>query len=276
MPVTIDKTWTGASDLLWTTAGNWNPSGAPGAGNDVQIPSGTTGPISMTGMSDLALGVCRVDKGYLHDLGTSGTRLISSFTSFVHEGAGKLWFGAGAGTTARIIIANSQRGLVDAADIGGSNITELICLRGLVRVASSGGTLTRLEVGYITDRLGDVRLILDDNANAVTTLEQRGGFVDSTRVITGLLQNAGTLWQNVGRAITTADIAGNVWYKSNSTITTCRVAETGVFDAATGRTANLTITTLRLMPGAMFVDDRDMITITNDVQDFRRLGIRAA
>ena len=34
------KTWTGAASTSWGTASDWNPSGVPGTGDDVTIPSG--------------------------------------------------------------------------------------------------------------------------------------------------------------------------------------------------------------------------------------------
>ena len=42
------KTWTGGNST-WETAGNWSPSGVPGAGDDVVIPGGLGAQISYTG-----------------------------------------------------------------------------------------------------------------------------------------------------------------------------------------------------------------------------------
>lgn len=39
------KSWTGSSGTAWATAANWNPSGAPGAGDTVYIPSAANLPV---------------------------------------------------------------------------------------------------------------------------------------------------------------------------------------------------------------------------------------
>ncbi|HMI78376.1 MAG TPA: hypothetical protein VK484_06255, partial [Ferruginibacter sp.] len=48
----VTKTWVPTTGGLWTTAGNWNPSGVPGTNDSVVIATNQTNPITAVGTAD--------------------------------------------------------------------------------------------------------------------------------------------------------------------------------------------------------------------------------
>lgn len=271
MGVTYDAVWTGSASSLFTTAGNWSPANVPTVGEDIMIPAGTPA-IDCTGMSDTAYGVLTIQPGHTGDIGSSGASLISSFTKIDHRGSGKLYFTNGAATTALVRIRTGTGlggSVVDAFDLNGASITRIEILRGAGLLRASMATLASLYVGYVNNIIGDVRLTLDASSNAITELIQDGGSITSTRLVTRLLQKVGQFRQKVGQAVTTADVAGEFVYESNTTITTLRARGGSRVDLEQNRNLEVTVTNSTFYPGSRIIFDPATVVFSSATEDLR-------
>ncbi len=75
----VGKTWTGSASSDWHTAGNWSPSGVPGAGDDVLIPNVARDPVISTG--DAAANSLTIDSGAVLDLTTRHLTVEGALTN---------------------------------------------------------------------------------------------------------------------------------------------------------------------------------------------------
>ncbi len=57
------RTWTGASDSLWTFPGNWTPSGIPGKSDSVSIPLTARNPVIRSTVQQINIGALRIATG---------------------------------------------------------------------------------------------------------------------------------------------------------------------------------------------------------------------
>jgi hypothetical protein len=271
MPIPLaaafDAVWvgTGTATKAWTTGANWSPANAPTAGEDILIPAGTA-PIDCTSMtSNILYGSLVIERGHQYPIGTSSNPLTGAFGQILHKGNGLVTFdgtvGSGADTTALITVA-SGRGRAPAMSIDGTAIDYIRVFRGDVTLEDSMAALALLEVGMISDPTGDVLINTGSNSNALTKVIQRAGRIVGARLITLLEQTAGDCVQQVGQAITEANVNGTLNYQSETTATTIRVGERGMLDVTTGREGVATITTLYTSPGSKYEADPRVI-VTN-------------
>ena len=74
-------TWTGATDTDWHTAGNWNPSGAPAADDDVVIADVDNDPTIPANTAALAKSVV-VNAGGVFAIAATGSLMTDGSTDF--------------------------------------------------------------------------------------------------------------------------------------------------------------------------------------------------
>ncbi len=70
------RTWTGSLDSLWTSAGNWNPVGAPEKLDSVYIPSTTLRPVISATTQQVNIGALRIAPGATLKVGSGLAQLI--------------------------------------------------------------------------------------------------------------------------------------------------------------------------------------------------------
>lgn len=258
MAVTIDTVWTGATSNDWNVDTNWSNS-KPATNGDAIIPAGTWN-IDVSSATDQQYGVLHIAEGFNGSIGTSGNPLTASFTEIKHRGSGKLFFTDGTGTTTDVIINGPQAS--DLAYLSGT-ISQVSVFSGMCTLASGMAVLAVLEVGA----RGHVEM--EANANAVTTLRQYGGVINSLREVTTLELIAGTFTQKRGSSTAIGTTAANVYpgatlYYENGTTITLLSVKGGVADLIRNRKDDLTVTTLERTPGAVVEKDGNLITVTND------------
>ena len=262
MATAFDKVWNGSTSNLWELAANWTPAIIPATTQRVLIPAGTPS-IDATGMVDKDLTSLYVMPGYTGNLGTTSVRLTVSAVDLVHKGSGKLCLSEGAGTTTNVVV--DAPGNTDAIDITGS-LTNLYLLRGAATL-SGAGSYTLIVVGHRGGQSGDTSMTISSSGGTQTRILQYGGRIINSSLVTTLDCVAGEFIQQVGTAITTANVGGGgqakLQYESNSTMTTCRVLHGGVVDMLRNRNAIVTVTSLFQLPGSDFLDDSQLVTVTN-------------
>lgn len=262
MATAFDKVWNGSTSALWELAANWTPAVIPAASERVLIPAGTQS-IDATGANDKALTSLYIAPGYTGNIGASGTRLTMSAVDLVHKGSGKIWLTEGAGTTTNVVI--DAPGNNDAIDISGS-LTNFYLIRGTATLAGSG-SYTLIVVGHRNSQAGDATLTISGSGGTQTRVLQYGGRITNGSIVTTLDQLAGEFIQQVGTAITTANVGGGgtarLQYESNSTMTTARTLAGGTLDVAKNRNAVVTVTSLFQFPGSVLIEDPQLLTVTN-------------
>jgi hypothetical protein len=262
MATAFDAVWTGATDNAWTTVTNWSPANVPTTTERILIPAGTPS-ITCVGMSDVDYTSIYIAPGYTGTIGSSANRLTSSFVDLIHKGSGKIWVSEGASTSTRWVI--DAPGNIDAADITGA-ATNLFVIRGGVTL-NGASSWTLIVVGRRDSQAGDATLTISGTGGTQATVIQYGGRVTNTSTVTLANINAGEWIQQVGSAITTANVGGagnaRLEYQSNTTMTTCSVFGNGILDVQRNRTAIVTITTLYQFPGSALLEDAQLLTVTN-------------
>lgn len=262
MATAFDKVWNGSTSTLWELAANWTPAVIPATTQRVLIPAGTPS-IDATGMVDKDLTSFYVAPGYTGNIGSTSVRATFSAVDLVHKGSGKLCLSEGAGATTNVVV--DAPGNNDAIDITGS-LTNLYLLRGAATI-SGAGSYTLIIVGYRGSQAGDATLTIASSGGTQTRIIQYGGRVTNASAVTTLDEIAGTFIQQVGTAITTANVGGGgnaiLQYESNSTMTTCRTFAGGMLDVAKNRNAIVIVTNLFQFPGSQLVEDPQLLTVTN-------------
>jgi photosystem II stability/assembly factor-like uncharacterized protein len=74
------KLWTGQYDSLWTTAGNWSPSGVPGPGDSVIINASPVQPVHRGIMQDINIAYLGIGLGARLSIGSGLAQLVVSGT----------------------------------------------------------------------------------------------------------------------------------------------------------------------------------------------------
>lgn len=267
MATAFDAVWTGATDNAWTTVTNWSPGNVPTTGERILIPAGTPS-ITCVGMSDVDYTSIYIAPGYTGTIGTSANRLTSSFVDLIHKGSGKIWVSEGSSTSTRWVI--DAPGNIDAADITGA-ATNLFIIRGGVTL-NGASSWTLIVVGRRDSQASDATLTISGTGGTQTQIIQFGGRVTNTSTVTTANIQAGEWIQQVGAAITTANIGGaglaRLQYQSNTTMTTASCFANGTLDLQLNRTAIVTVTTLYQFPGSYLLEDTQLVTVTNRF-DFR-------
>jgi len=248
----------------WSTAENWSSGAIPVSTDDTVVPNTLAANVTMSGdESAVALDLLHVHRGFTNTFGTSASPLqFSSEFTKVFGSSG--FYMEGTDVTSEEIRlqmpANNTPVELGNADAG--DFTRIICNRGLVTLKANilFSAAGMVEVGWMTDRNGDVRVVLAAGADTLPNLRMNGGRMTSDAIITLAHLCAGTLTQDTA-AITTVYVYDGARLELNGSgtvATTVVVYGGGTLDLL--QTAlQKTVTTLYLFPGAKVIWD------TNDV-----------
>lgn len=128
--------------------------------------------------------------------------------------------------------------------------------------------LTNVRTAYQLNQAADVRVLLDQILTAsALAVKQNGG--EMTFRGTGTMQtwdvNAGTLYWDALAGATTINVHnGTVYPVRSGTVTTYAIGNKGVVNCSR-LTDAFTVTNLDMYAGAQFIDDNDLVTVTNGV-----------
>jgi hypothetical protein len=162
----VTKTWTGASSTDWNTAGNWSPSGVPGAGDDVVIPDTFNPPV----LSDLTTTVASVtisadsltinsNSGDASLTITGNLTIASGASLIIIEPANNASLTVQDSTT-----INGTLQLGDDSSAAGEVTLDLVTIGmdGLITVGSSAGTDATLTLNGNVSSAGTIDLYASD------------------------------------------------------------------------------------------------------------------
>lgn len=247
-----------ASD--WSTDASWSSLLKPADGDDAIIPNTLGSDVTMSGdEGGVDLGYCYVHPLYRHRCGTAASPLhiaaalieVLGSTGFYLESDDN----GAAGDTVEFIRlqmreANTPVELGSHAGALDGDFERILVQRGHVtlKAGTKFTASSKLEIGYMADRLNDARVILAAGAELLPTLVMNGGQMQCDSAITSAWLHAGTLKQDTA-AISVAHIhpGATLEYNGTATLGECDVYDDGVLDLE--QTAvRKTITTLRVWP----------------------------
>jgi autotransporter-associated beta strand protein len=186
----VVKTWTGALDGNWNTAGNWSPSGVPAAGDDLVFPTGAANLTMTNGISAGRSFNSITFTGSGYSVTGNSITLAGPINASVASGTNTIGI-AVAATAVRTITVDSGTTLVMDGVISGTN-------GGLIKAGA--GTLTlggaNTCTGAVTVNAGTLNL---NNSGALCS----GDFTlaGGTTVLQADLTFAGS-WINNGGSFT--------------------------------------------------------------------------
>lgn len=249
--------WTGVTDGLWDTAGNWTPSGPPGGGDSAEFDHravrSMTG--SPTGTPTLASVRIRASMPRNIHIGTPTSPIAVGITSLVigEDAPGT----SGAAGSAQVCI--NLGSVQNATRIIRGAITGIGGLPAIQIKGTHNSNVLRTEgpcsVGYGVSQPADTYVIATTSINGgsvtlgsggtLTTINQNGGTAVVNAAFTTLNQQGGTMRTEGTGAITTVNAAGTFIGNSTGTITTLNVKDGGVADFSKNP-AGRTVTTTNL------------------------------
>lgn len=248
----------------WSTAASWSSGSKPVSNDDAVVPNTLAANVTMAGdETAVDLDLLVVHRGFVNTFGTSAAPLKFSADLIKVFGSSGFYFTGTDVSTDEIRLqmpTNTTPVELGNADTG--DFTRIICQRGLITLKANilFSASGMVEVGWMNDAVGDVRVILAAAADTLPNLRMNGGRVMSDAVITLAHICGGTLTQDTV-AVTTAYVysGGILQLNGSGTVaTTVVVYDGGTLDLL--QTAlQKTITTLYLFPGAKVLWD------TNDV-----------
>ena len=275
----------------WSTDGNWSTGTKPdtSADTDAVIPHSLDANVTMAGdESDVDFGLLHVQKGFTGTFGTSASPLVFAADMIKVFGSSGFYMEVGDGTTSSGITDEirlqmrtpktpAELGKEAAASVG--EFQRVICQRGLITLkANIQFTATAdVEVGYMTDQAGDVRVIIGSGADTLPNLRMNGGTVTSDGPITTAHVCSGTLTQDTV-AVTTVFVYRNGRLELNGSTaaiggpvaTTVVVYDGGWLDLLQ-TSFQKTITTLYLMPGSNVIWDTNNVGATQGLHTITTL-----
>lgn len=275
-----------ASD--WSTAANWSSGSKPIDDDDAIVPNTLGANVTMSGdETGIDLDLLKVQRGFTKTFGTSAAPLQFAADLIKVFGSSGFYFecsdtGTPNQTTDEIRLqmpdANTpvELGTDSAATLG--DFARIICQRGLITLKGniSFTATAQVEVGYMNDPAGDVRLIIASGADTLPNLRMNGGKVKSDGPITTAHVCGGTLTQDTA-AVTTAYVyrGGRLELNGSGTVATTVIVYAGGWLDLLKTSFQKTITTLYLFPGANVIWDQNLSgspglhTITNpfDMRD---------
>jgi len=269
-----------ASD--WSTAANWSSASKPVNDDDTVIPNTLNDNVTMSAdESDLDVDLLHVQKGFTGTFGTSASPLVFAADLIKVFGSSGFYMEVGDGTTSSGITDEIrlqmrtpntpvELGKEAAASLG--QFERIICERGLITLKGNVNfTATAVvEVGYMNDQAGDVRVIIGSGADTLPNLRMNGGRVTSDGAITTATVCNGILTQDTA-AVTTVFVyrGGRLELNGSGTVATTVVIYDGGWLDLLQTSFQKTITTLYLFPGANIIWDQNLSgspglhTITN-------------
>lgn len=260
------KTWTNAAgDNLWTTAGNWSPSGVPGATDDVVFNETSSANVA-AGAGLTAPASIKFNPGYEGEAGGSSGLIFGGAVAVLTYAArrGFLRIGASAGgvTTANV---TTPGGVLYA--VGTAGWSDLIVSRGRHFIdATSPVTTLRVFNDAIVD--------IDSNATAITTL-WLGGRVrcNSRPITTANIAHSGTLTLRGQSTVTTINAYGTLVQEGSGTLSTVNLLPDGSV-ILTNDSKDFTGTTINVYAGYRRFDQRVPATNTNPWGTINYIGVQ--
>jgi hypothetical protein len=251
-------TWTGSIDGDYSDANNWSPAGGPpGTGDSAIVDDASTQDMD-SGFAQAAqlLDLLWLLPGSTISIGSSGNELNIGASRVLHQGSGSLWFtSANTGTDTDLIIIDSSNtsnaATIDAA--ASSGVTEVQVVSGNVTLTGSVLALTTLAIGESGTNGNNAVVTLSASAGTTTTVVMSAGFLTASSTITTGIMAGRARWTQSAAAITNLRQEGG----------RCADILAGIYDASQDHRA-ITITTLRVHPGAVAYAPRDRCTVTNN------------
>lgn len=259
------RIWTGATNSVLTTAGNWSGGTAPVAGDNVIFRPGTTNyPTSaLTGLNNTALtgalAAVIFETGWTYGIGDSTTALQFSCTRLDVDSSGLLYIDIEASNIGPQVFGTA------AANIGsaglyliGSNIATLTVQGGTVMVGHAASTVAEARCQGTT-----AKLYLGNLLTLTTAYAMDGGTIVQRCASTTSKARDGNLTTEEAGAITTSTLYGksNGVFTSSGTITTLNIEDADCYADFLGSAEARTITNLNWKRGRLRYDPAVM-TIT--------------
>ena len=241
-------------------AGSWS-DGIPTANDDCFISGSQAATTNMAALTAIDLDSFQILPDYTAAWGGSGNQFQISCGSVIHRGAAtsQLWWLDGGGLTDHMLIDCPN--MTNAANVDGTSVTRLTCIRGKTTIAGSAALMARLEIGYQTNRSGDAVVVATAGGGGITLLNQDAGKFTSDVAITTANVSGGKLIQDTA-AITTLNLTGGTVDYRHSALTTVEVHDGAILDM-TNVTVPTTVTTVYVYPGGKVFADTNIVTFTN-------------
>ena len=247
----FSKTWTGATNTSWTTATNWAPSGAPAAGDSVNIPSGGNQP---TISSAVTVKHLTVASGAVLTLSSAPTVTVSGNLSVLGtvSGSGTVAL-SGTGTVKGTITPSvSVTGTYSASGVvsvtGNVTVTGSLDMNG--QFVNISGAFTTTGSGTITMNSGatvsvvgsvsfgggsETGLITAGTFTAQGDFTQIGGATSFVASGTNVVTLAGTAAQNVTMGSPATAAFWNVTFSNTAGVTLAsNITVTNLVNVAAG------------------------------------------
>lgn len=252
------KIWKTTANGDWGTTGNWT-GGTPTTGDDVYIPAGTPAITAGLNQSAVSLGAVYFQAGYTNAVASSAAYLQLTCTAFSFAGTGQAYIDLGGSTIGPIVTA-SANGTTGVAGLylKGSALTTLYASGGNIALAGLAGETSTVATVRISQPGTVVTL---GSGVSLTTNQVSGGTLYCNCAFTTSKVYGGTFWHLGTGAGTTITITGGFSYPiSSGTIGTYN-ANGGSTDTTKGAVGR-TFSAVKINPGATFIYDPNVLTIT--------------
>lgn len=216
-----------------------------------------------------------VSDRFMKDLGSSGGSLRCCTDHLVCLSGGDVWFTAEG--TAKVtddvtikMMTPTNRVVLSSVV---STFQNIRAVRGHLTITSTLLWIAsgRLDVGFVSNMLSDVTVIIPASGDTVPLLNMVGGTVNCDSVITAAHVAGGILRVDSATMVTCNVYNGGTLKLNHTAATTIVVHPGGVLDTTETQDFK-TITTLILMPGSNLIESpgTDTLTVTNltDLRDF--------
>jgi len=258
-----NKTWKGddsGNEGNYGTAANWEPSGVPGAGDNVRLTADFTQDITATlDQSAVAIGDFIVEEGYTGAIGTVAADLQIDPNRFEFAGAGTSFIDLGTAAISCQVHRTKAGGTgTRGLYLKGSAIATLTVKSGSVGLASRHGDTATITTAVLAGASADVWI---GEGVTLTNLYVNGGACKIRSAATAVYVYGGMIETEEEGAITTINqFAGTATLNSTGTVTTIN-HDGGVVDLSQSGAAR-TITTYSPEKGAALIDN-PIVVITN-------------
>jgi hypothetical protein len=269
----------------WDVAGNWEPSGVPLTGDDVVVPKSLGVPL-ITNMDQTGVDLASFysHPEYNFAIGASGDPLKIACTLMDVQHNGNFFFQCAANTASAFTTDEIRIGMANRShevEIGGApgdkgDILLITALRGQIILTASAmfSASALVEVQWMENIQGDVKLTIDEEADDLATLETAGGETIARNTIATIRAFEGTLLKEKKKA-TTVDIYRAAVKYAHAAIaadaTIIKIKGTGSLDLlsdgsipASGTEPKTVSKTIRY-PGSRLRTNDTMVTITTPI-----------
>ena len=267
MPATT-LIWTGATDGVFATAGNWSPAQAPASGDSVIFPVDATVDVDGSDQSAILLVNMWAEPGCNISLGSAAAYLQLDVDYLYWAGTGVSYLDVDNSTLVSIddcaAGATGAFGLYLKGD-GAAHNTQLSLsydVAGDVGLGFTADMTTSETCQFTTIRVAGGILMISEKVTA-TTLDQNGGTIYNRANLTTVTQTKnGTLYHERTATIGTLVADGVVYYDSNGTLTTGTITSNGTLDFSRDPRPVTITNALQVYGGAVIRDPRGRVTWT--------------